>query len=79
MKLASFVNYLKRKPLAVKTYHALKRALMSSRGFEVPEIWPLNARKGTESEKLRLTFLPRRWIRLTFLAGSRQRFGFLRR
>lgn len=57
MKLASFVNYLKRKPLAVKTYHALKRALMSSRGFEVPEIWPLNARKGTESEKLRLNLL----------------------
>ncbi len=57
MKLASFVKLLKRKPLAVKTYHALKRALMSSSGFEVPEIGPLNARRGTESGKLRLNLL----------------------
>ncbi len=56
VKLISFVNYLKKNPLAVKTYHALKRALMSSSGFEVPEISPLNARRG-EGNELRLNLL----------------------
>lgn len=56
VKLVSFVNYLKKNPLAVKTYHALKRALMSSSGFEVPEISPLNARRG-EGNEMRLNLL----------------------
>lgn len=45
MNLVNFKNFLKRCPLAVKAYEAVKRAVMEPQSYNIPEIGPIHARK----------------------------------
>ena len=58
MSLVNFKNYLKQCSLTSKVYQAAKKTLMPSQNYAIPEIEPLEARKGMPTTfKLRLNLL----------------------